>query len=157
MRRISMWMLVAFLALGNPISHPPAFAQDEAPPAENTETPPDQIAPPETSSPEGTGENRESGNSDSGSSSGEAKTYVCSKCGFSSDSQGDCPACNVSLQEDRGQGAPPPEGSESSSGDGTSSDSPKDSDSSAPRENDQSETPPTSEPPADQPVSESGE
>lgn len=43
----------------------------------------------------------------------EDKTYSCSKCGYSSDGPGDCPACNVSLTE----GAP---ASEETEGDYTS-------------------------------------
>ncbi|HOY68652.1 MAG TPA: hypothetical protein PLP29_17375 [Candidatus Ozemobacteraceae bacterium] len=69
----------------------------------------------------------------------EDKVYSCSKCGYTSDGPGDCPACNISLTE----GAPPsddtsstggdssePTGDESSSDSGSSDNPPPDSGSS---------------------------
>ncbi len=36
---------------------------------------------------------------DAGQSGVEGKTFVCSRCGFTSDEAGDCPACNLPLTE----------------------------------------------------------
>lgn len=69
----------------------------------------------------------------------ENKVYSCSKCGYSSDGPGDCPACNVALTE----GA--------SAGENTESDytSETGGDSSAPTGDDYSSDSETSTPPSD--------
>jgi len=68
--------------------------------------------------------------SDKKDDTGESKTFVCPKCGYTSDSAGECPACNVALSEQSGDSsssgssgdeAPPKEGDTGSQESGDSS------------------------------------
>ena len=107
-----------------------SWAQDDSgdkteatPPADN---PPDAVEDPPADNPPADNPEQKPAPDDN-PSSGEAKVYSCPKCNFTSDSPGDCPSCNVALQE---KGASDDTGSatgeEPKTGDETGSDSSQD-------------------------------
>lgn len=167
MKRLLPLAISAFL-LGTMVDLPKmAFAQDGTqegyseesapppsdPPPSSDEVPtdtPSQLENPSGEPPEPPEENPDANvdrpDEGTGSTESENKSFVCGKCGFTSDATGDCPACNMPLTEEVKDAAGPADPVDSNSTGEPPSDSPSDS-----------PEPPSdsSEPPSDAPTGES--